>query len=385
MKVGILGYGKMGRGIFSLFSASPAAVTVFVRSQEKADLNNAQSEKRLQRAVRKGMITEAEFNDRSTALKFTSNLNDLADCDLVIESVPENFETKVELLARIESVVRPDCILASNTSTLSINRMAAGLKKADRFCGFHFFHPVQLSGILEIIKWDRVSEQVVERMVEVSRMIQRAPIVVKDVPGSAINGVLSCYYCEGLYLLEQGLGTPSVIDRVAGRYFRIGPCESIDVIGVKFFTDSFERMEGVRPPGLSTPALLKKMIDAGRVGKDVNQGIYLYQEDRAVDDAPDYYLNPAQKHSRDVLGQGEDEIAQRLLYAVFAGMLFIVAQGFGRMPELDIGMKEVLGMERGPLEWMKSIGKARLTDDYKLLNGRIGDRFDPALLDYYSE
>ncbi len=384
MKVGILGYGKMGRGIFNLFSASPASVTVFVRSQEKADFNNSQSQKRLQRSVRKGMITEAEFNDRSVALKFTSDLNELADCDLVIESVPENLETKVELLARIESVVRPDCILASNTSTLSINRMAAGLKKADRFCGYHFFHPVQLSGILEIIKWDHVSEKAVDRLVEVSRMIQRTPIVVNDVPGSAINAVLSCYYCEGLYLLEQGLGTPSVIDRVAGRYFRIGPCESIDVIGVKFFTDSFERMETIRPPGLSTPRLLQKLIAEARVGKESGGGIYLYQEDRAVDDGPAYYLDPDQKHTFGVLDQGEDEIAQRLLYAVFSGLFFMVAKGYGKAVELDIGMKEVLGMERGPLEWMKAIGRTRLTDDYKLLNRRIGDRFNPALLDYYS-
>lgn len=381
MKIGLAGFGKMGRGIFHLFGSSPFSVTVLVRTGEKADKNNRQVETRLKRSLRKGMLTEEEFRERAGALGFTTDLGDFASCDLVIEALPEDFEAKAEFLARLEGVVSPEALIVSNTSGLSLTRLAGGLRRKERFCGLHFFHPIPLSTIVEIIKWDGTAPETVERLEELCRRAGKRPIVVGDFPGSVVNPILACYYCEGLYLLEQGLAPPSLIDSIAGRFTRIGPCESIDALGIEFFEKLFEDLEPYRPPGLDTPALLRKLVGDGRLGKDSGAGLYLYTGAGVRDDDPAYYLDPHQRHSSPNPEEGEEAVARRLKFALLAGLLYVAGKGKGDARDLDFAISEVLGMEEGPLALAEGLGREGLAGELALLSERAGRRFDPRLAD----
>ena len=215
MKVGLVGYGKMGRGIFSLLSDAPLEVAVLVRDPAKADRNNRRLERRLRRAANSEILDEADLADRLAGLRFTSSWKDLRDCGLVIETVTEDYETKIEVLGRAERTVSPEAVITSNSSSLSTTRMAERLRDPARFCGFHFFHPIQLTSVVEIITSRDTAAGTVDFLRRVSREIGRTPLVVKDLAGSCINVALTCHSCEALYVLEQGLALPSRIDAIA--------------------------------------------------------------------------------------------------------------------------------------------------------------------------
>jgi 3-hydroxybutyryl-CoA dehydrogenase len=380
MKTGLLGYGKMGRGIFSLITGAGMPLTVYVRSQEKADKNNLQLEKRIQRALRGGEIDDATAARLRSEQKFTCRLEDLAGCNLVIESIAEDFKQKTDLLGQLNRHLHPDAIVASNTSTFSIAALAASIDRPERFAGFHLFHPVTLTGLIEILTWEGVQPAVVDRLAELARRLGKHPLIFRDTPGSAINSILACYYCEGLYILEQGLASPAQIDRLAATFCRIGPCESLDVIGLPFFTDSFERMADYRPPQLTTPTVLHRLLAAGRHGKAAGRGVFLYEQDIPRDDAPDAYRVPGQQHSRPDASADPETLRLRLLYAVCCGVLFNLSRRLGAPDDMDRAAAEVLGMDLSPFRHMRDIGRDRLTADFARLGRDVGIRFDPALL-----
>jgi 3-hydroxybutyryl-CoA dehydrogenase len=381
MKIGLIGYGKMGKSIFQLLSSAGQEVTVLVTSPVMADQNNIQLKKRLQRGVRQGLLDENQFALRLATQQFTSRLEDLQDRDLVIESIPEDQERKGRLYRELEKTVSSESIIVSNTSSLSLNVLAQSLDRAERFCGFHFFHPIPLTSVIEIICWDRVSQQTLETLSQLSRSLDRTPLLVKDGPGSVINAVLACECCEALYILEQGLALPTEIDRIAGRFFRIGPCETLDTIGIEFFAGLFERTTIVRPVGVITPHLLFKLVADGRKGKDWGKGIFLYFDQKADNDAAEYYQNPRQNHSLETAERNPEATAKRLLFALLCGALFVLDRGLAPAEAVDLGVKDILAMKEGPITMMKAMGKARLREELNSLATTVGQRFDPALAD----
>jgi 3-hydroxybutyryl-CoA dehydrogenase len=380
MKIGLLGYGKMGRGIFSLITGAGLPITVYVRTQEKADKNNLQLDKRLQRALRGGEIDAATAARLRSEQRFTCNLADLSGCNLIIESIVEDFEQKTTLLRELNCHLHPEAIVASNTSTFSIAALATSISRPERFAGFHLFHPVTLTGLIEILEWEGVRQDVIARLSELTRLLGKQPLIFRDTPGSAINSILACYYCEGLYILEQGLASPSQIDRLTASFCRIGPCESLDVIGLPFFTESFERMADYRPPQLTTPTLLHGLLAVGRHGKAVGKGVYLYEQDIPKDDTPDAYRIPGQKHSNPAASADPETLRQRLLYAICCGVLFNLSRRLGAPDDMDRAAAEVLGMDRSPFTVMRAIGRGPLAADLERLGRDVGCRFDPALL-----
>lgn len=380
MKIGLLGYGKMGRGIFHLFQSPPFSQTVLVRTAEKAEVFNRQVETRLKRSLRKGLMNEDGFRERLEALRFTNNFEDLASSDIVIESLPEEFETKVEFLKRAEGVVSSDSLLVTNSSGLPISALAERMQAGGRFCGLHFFHPIPLTSIVEIIEWDGVAVDTVERLRKLCLQVEKHPVVVRDFPGSVVNPILAGYYCEGLYLLEQGV-LPSRIDEIAYRLCRVGPCESIDALGVGFFDKLFRNLKPHLPQEMAIPALLGKLIGDGRLGKESGAGIFLYTGEGVLDGEREYYIDPMQEHSSREPEEDADAIAKRLQYAVLGALLFAVGKGLGGMEDLDFAVREVLGMGTGPLDLVKEVGKEGLKRDFTFLSERGESRFNPSLVE----
>jgi 3-hydroxybutyryl-CoA dehydrogenase len=385
MTTAILGYGKMGRGIFSLLTGAGRPVIVYVRSEEKAAKNNQQQEKRVQRALRAGEIDAAGAERLRGAARFTSNLADLGACGLAIETISEDLAQKCELLRRIEGCLAADALVTTNTSMLPVAELAGALRARERFCGLHFFHPTQLSTIVELILWDGVSAGTVARLDDFIRSIDRTPIHLRDAPGSPVNHILANFYCEGLYIVEQGLALPSEVDRLAGTFCRIGPCESLDAVGVSFFTGSFDQMAAYRPPGVTTPGLLYRLRAEGRDGRAAGRGIFLYEQDRARDDDPAWYRDPGQTHSRPGAAGDSESLRLRLLYSLCCGMLFEAQRGTGSVEDLSRAVAEVLLMDFSPLAFLRERGAARRLDEVRALETQVGVRFPSALLSLVPE
>jgi 3-hydroxybutyryl-CoA dehydrogenase len=375
MKTGIIGYGKMGRGIFSLLSETPGRVTLFVRDPVKAEQERQRLEKRFRRLVRSGMLSDSDFDERRRNLVFSSHLDDLHDCDLIIESIIEDFEQKAEILRRTEQVVPPEALITTNTSSLSITDLGATLERPECFCGLHFFHPVQLTSVVEIIRSDKTSEATVRTLQEVCHEIQKRPLVVKDLPGSCVNVPLSFQIAESLYILEQGLALPSRIDAVADTMVRTTPCLSADIVGIPLVTAATDRSLRSLPALFSVPHLGRKLLKDGREGKTVNRGIYLYREDRPVDDTPDYYRNPEQTHSRG--GRNDDDaLRERIIAPVYYAVLLMAQLKLGSLEDLCVGIADVIGTKFDPLERMKKRGSAGMLAMFERLSDELGPRYD---------
>jgi len=375
MKIGLIGYGKMGEGIFKLLSEKGYHVTVLVRSQEKAVSLKDKIDKAFERALKKNYISETEFQQKKTRLRFTQRLEDLGQSDLVIESIVESMPEKLDLYRRLESVVSPETVIVTNTSSFSVADLANNLKHKERFCGLHFFYPVFLVNLIEVVRWRGAPNQLINFLVDFCSNVGKKAIVVNDAPGSAINSILAYYYIEGLYILEQGLTLPSTIDMIGKKIFFVGPCESVDVIGIDFFIETLARTKHARRPDINIPVLLYKLLSEKRIGKKNSKGIFIYQDVKAQDDLSGFYSNPGQAHSLNDAPNSESFLAQRLLYSIFNGCLYALEREISSLEELNIGIKEELYMKEGPFTMMRSIGIKKLKEEFAMLAQKAGLRF----------
>lgn len=375
MNVGLIGYGKMGRGIFSLLSAAPLDITVVDVDPGEMERHTRRYQKRLHRAAAGGMLSDAELEKRLSGTRFTTSFEPLAECDLIIETVVESFDTKTQVLQRVDEAVSSKCVVTSNTSSLSINRLAEALGDPSRFCGYHFFHPVQLTSIVEIITGERTSPEVVGLLLDVSARIKRTPLTVKDLAGSCINIPLTFMSCEALYILEEGLALPSQVDAIVGRIARLGPCEALDVVGIPFFNEIFHRMLEDFPFEMPVPGLLDKLIRDGRYGKQAGRGIYLYVDDKPTDDSSDYYTNPALTRDPGAPPPDEERLSERLKSAVYFSLLRVAEMGLADLADLCYGFQDLIGMKYDPMEEMGRLGGARLRAAFDELRDELGPRF----------
>jgi len=376
MKVGIVGYGKMGRNIFTLFGDTSMEVTVLGRDATEMDRQNRRVEKRLNRAASSGMLVEDEASRRLALLRFTSSWQDLQDCDLVIETVKEDFDLKTAILRQAEATISPRAVLTSNTSSLSITRLAERLREPTRFCGFHFFHPPQLTSIVEIITAPQTAPPVTEFLRQVSRDIGRTPLVMKDRAGSCINVPLAWFACEALYVLEQGLILPSRLDAMAERYCRVGPFEMLDTGGIPLFTRVLRYTIDGFGFDLVVPELCHKLIRDGRFGRYANQGIYVYRDGTPTDDVLEYYLNPTQTHSAAGARADDEGLYERLLFSVYFGILKVAQMGLGSIADLCLGVRDLIGLNIDPLKEMQKLGSAGLREVFCRLRDEVGPRYD---------
>ncbi len=298
--------------------------------------------------------------------------------------------------------------MVTNSSSVSINKISNILEHKNRFCGFHFFHPIMLINLVEIIRGQHTSDRMIQDLKGFSKNLGKSPIVVDDGPGSVINGILCYYYTEAAYLLEEGFAKPSEIDEAASRYFYVGPCESIDVIGIDLFRDALENSPApgevsivpiriIHPgqehlsnvelggrDGFYYPPLLNKLIDDNRLGKKVSQGVYIYDKGKPLDDDPSYYLNPQRTGVSERDNGGEELIAKRLLYSIFNGTLWTLQHRMSSEEDLDVGVREILQMSEGPLTMMRRMGSAKIKSEFDFLCEKVGHRFSaPALEGFF--
>ncbi|TMF57740.1 MAG: 3-hydroxybutyryl-CoA dehydrogenase [Chloroflexi bacterium] len=278
----VAGAGLMGSGIAQ--TAAIRGFDVSLRDVDDSIVGRALDsiKKRLDSQVAKGKL-EATARDEAVArLHPTTSLEAAGRADLVIEAITENFEAKRELFKRLDAICRDTTILASNTSSIPITRMAAATRRPDRFIGMHFFNPVPVMPLVEIIRGRETSEQTVATALELASALGKTPITSLDYPGFIVNRMLVPFVNEAIRALMEGIGTREDIDQGArlGLHHPMGPLELADFVGLDTHLYICDVLyEGLHDPRFAAPPLLRQLVDAGHFGRKTGRGFYRYGPD----------------------------------------------------------------------------------------------------------
>lgn len=280
--IGIIGAGVMGRGIAQI--AVAAGIEVILADVDIAVCKDAQAfiHKMLDRAAEKGNMDAAGANQAKQRLQITDNMKDLAQVDVVVEAIIEKLEIKQSLFRELEEIVGPDCILATNTSSLSVTSIGAGRKSPGMVAGFHFFNPVPLMKLVEVVKGVRTSDAVVDQLYALALRFGHTPVKVADSPGFLVNHTGRGLVTEGLRILHETIADPPAVDAVmrdcAG--FRMGPFELMDLTGLDVTFPASEQIyqQYFQEPRLRPTPLQQRRYIAGLFGRKTGEGFYHYEK-----------------------------------------------------------------------------------------------------------
>ena len=278
-RIGVVGLGAMGAGIAQLAIEAGYETT----GREISDELGAKARDRishfLQRKVDKEQMTAEARESALSSLTFTTELADLADCDLVVEAIVEDLGPKLELFAELEGIVRPDTILATNTSALSVTEIAAATSTPERVVGMHFFNPAPLMPLVEIVRAELSSDDAVETAFAVGERLGKRPIRCHDTPGFVVNRVLIPLLNDCLRVLDEARVSPEDLDTAmtAGAGWPMGPCTLVDLVGIDVHVHASEALyEKLREPRMAPPARIVAMKNAGLLGRKSGRGFYRY-------------------------------------------------------------------------------------------------------------
>lgn len=279
--VGVVGAGQMGLGIAQA-SARAGFETVMAKATPGGlDAQRAKIEKQLQKDVEKGKLTAADHGALLDRLRWTTHLHDLANVDLVIESIVEELPIKREHFQRLDEIVKDDAIFATNTSTLTVADIAAATKRPDKVVGLHFFNPVHAMKLVEVAPSLRTTQAVVDACVAFARKLGKTPVVVADSTGYIVNRLLVPYIVDAIRCLEQGLGSIADIDTAMqnGANHPMGPLGLADFIGLDIvFHMSSLLQDEYKEARFAPPPLLRRMVLAGYLGRKSGKGFYDYAQ-----------------------------------------------------------------------------------------------------------
>jgi 3-hydroxybutyryl-CoA dehydrogenase len=279
--IGIIGAGTMGNGI------AQACAVVGINAVMQ-DVNEAALERglatvsgSLERQVRKGTMSEADKGAVLARIRATQQADDLASADLIIEAATENEPVKIKILQNIDAIAKPGAIIATNTSSISITKLAAATHRPDRFVGMHFFNPVPVMSLVEIIRGLRTSDATVEAVADLARKLGKTPIGVRNSAGFVVNRILCPMINEAIFALQEGLASAEEIDAGMrlGCNHPIGPLALCDLIGLDVELAVMEVLYTTFNDSKYRPApLLREMVDAGMLGRKTGRGFYSYDK-----------------------------------------------------------------------------------------------------------
>lgn len=277
--VGIVGAGTMGNGIAQACAVSGIDVVMVDISEAAVQKGLATVAGSLDRLIKKEKITAADKETALARIKTSTNYEDLKGSQLVIEAATENYDLKVKILTQLDGMLAPEVLLATNTSSISITKLAAVTKRADKFIGMHFFNPVPLMKLVEIIRGLQTSDATHEAVKTLSEKLGKSPITVKNAPGFVVNRILVPMINEAFQVLSEGTASPEDIDEgmKLGCNHPIGPLALADMIGLDVCLAVMEvYLEEFGDSKYRPAYLLREMVAAGRLGRKTGQGVYTY-------------------------------------------------------------------------------------------------------------
>lgn len=353
MNIGIIGAGTMGVGIAQVAATAGCKVVLFDANAPQIDKALSGLEKTLQKLVEKAKISQEKATEIRNNIVKGEALQDLKDSDLVIEAIIENKDIKTKVFTELETYVSENCIIGSNTSSISITSLGAELKKPERFIGIHFFNPAPLMPLVEIIPSLLTEKSLADKMYDLMKEWGKTPVIAKDIPGFIVNRIARPYYGEGLRIVEENLATPEQVDeamRTIGN-FKMGPFELMDLIGVdvNFSVTTTVYKDYFYDPKYKPSLLQQRMSEAKLHGRKTGKGFYDYTEgaEKPV----------AQK----------DEALYKQIFLRIISMLINEAVeakrlGLANDEDIELAMQKGVNYPKGLLAWGKEIGYSKISE-----------------------
>ncbi|TVQ76125.1 MAG: 3-hydroxybutyryl-CoA dehydrogenase [Flavobacteriales bacterium] len=364
MKVGVVGAGAMGSGIAQVAAQSGHQVVLF--DQEVDALQNSRSAlvKVLNRLVEKSKLTEEEAVSIQARIRYAEDLREMAGCELVIEAIVENLDVKKMVFQRLEEIIPEDAMLTSNTSSLSIASLAAGLKYPQRVFGIHFFNPAPLMPLVEIIPAISSDMEMVQAARSLVDSWGKTTVLAKDTPGFIVNRIARPFYAEAVKMLDEGVADAATIDwamKTLGG-FKMGPFELMDLIGhdVNYVVSETVWTQMYFDPRYRPSLTQKRMMEAGLLGRKTGRGFYSYAADAPA---------PSPNENEE-LGQ---YILQRILAMLINEAYDAVFLGIASERDVELAMTKGVNYPKGLIGWGKEIGLANVLSTLDALHQRFGD------------
>jgi 3-hydroxybutyryl-CoA dehydrogenase len=278
-QIAVIGSGTMGSGIAQVFAQSGLSVALHDVSQPALDRARTAIDKSLAKFVEKGKLTTADRDATLGRLAVTTTLDDLASADYIVEAIVEDVDAKRSLFARLDELARPDVILASNTSSISLTLIGAATKRPDKVLGMHFMNPVPLMVLVELIRGQATSTESMAVATDLTHALGKTPVEANDYPGFIANRILMPMINEAFYALMEGVGTAEAIDAVMklGMNHPMGPLTLADFIGLDVCVAILDVLhEGLGDPKYRACPLLRRYVAAGQLGRKTGRGVYTY-------------------------------------------------------------------------------------------------------------
>jgi 3-hydroxyacyl-CoA dehydrogenase len=380
-QVGVLGAGAMGTGIAQTVAQAGLPVRMLDLSEVLVKGGIEKIGKNLSRSVEKGKLSPQEKEEILNRIEPTIDPVKLKDCGMIIEAVFEDLALKLSLFGRLDALCSPETIFASNTSTLSITRMAAGIAQSRGFLGLHFFNPVPAMRLVEVIPGLQTSQETVDQGIYFIKRIKKVPVVAKDCPGFLVNRIVMPYAGEAMLAAQEGAASPTEIDEAMKKAgFPMGPLALNDMVGIDVGAHTFPPMHEGYGERFPVPVLFEKLFQAGRLGLKSGKGIYV---NGLIDEE---FLEIVQKIQSESGIKGTEFSADRLILRQVNEAVCCLQEKIASAEEIDRAMVLGTGFPAdekgvgGPLHWADDRGLDWVLDKLNHYKDRLGSRFWPHFL-----